>query len=232
MDVVFLSDRDKTCTKVLRTVRSPSWWKFSYPKNQNPQLSPNLSKCFKNTFSELKASFWYLIHSDRTCGSEFFTQIGVKLAQKCSERRDLQICENFLTSKNKVRNFHQITTNVFKKFSHLEGPNPHFFTQSLQMFQNDILRVKSIILVPDSPGSDKWKWAFHSDGGKTCIKVFRMARSATLWKFSDPKYQNPQFSPNHSKCFKNTFYELKASLWYFNQPDRTSWSGFFSKKTG
>ena len=114
MDMVFLSDRDKTCTKVLRTVRSLSWWKFSYPKNQNPQLSPNLSKCFKNTFSELKASFWYLIHPDRTCGSEFFTQIGVKLAQKCSERRDLQICENFLTPKIKIHNFHPTSPNVSK----------------------------------------------------------------------------------------------------------------------
>ena len=103
------------------------------------------------------------------------------------------------------------------------------FTQSIQMLQKHIPWVKSFILVLKSTGSNKWKWVFHSDRGKTCTKVLRRVRSATLWKFSDPKIQNPQFSPNLSKCFKNTFFELKSSVWYLNQLERTSESGFFSR---
>ena len=74
------------------------------------QFSPNHSKCSRITFYSSKAAFCYLNQPDRTSGSGFFAQIGVKLAQKCSERWDLQLCENFLTPKKIFPNFHPITT--------------------------------------------------------------------------------------------------------------------------
>ena len=73
--------------------------KILTPKNFL-QSSLNHSKCFGNTFYSSKAAFWYLNQPDRTSGNGFFTQIGVKLAQKCSERWDLQLCENFDPQKN------------------------------------------------------------------------------------------------------------------------------------
>ena len=164
------------------------------------------SKCSRNAFYSSKHAFWYLNQLYRTSGSGFFTQIGVKLAQKCSERWDLQLCENFLTPK------------IF-------SPS---FTRSLQMFQNHILLIKSYILVPESTGLDKWKRVFHLDRGKTSRKVLKTVRSATLWKFSDPK-KILQFSPDHSKCSRITLCSSKAAFWYLNQPDRTSGSRFITQ---
>ena len=110
-----------------------------------------------------------------------------------------------------------------KKFSPI-------FTQSLQMFRKYILLIKSCILVPESTGSDKWKWVFHSDWGKTCTKVLRTVRSTTLWKFWPPK-NFLQSSPNghthplryHDACSRtwetvylpNTYFALLFLHWPF-----------------
>ena len=87
---------------------------FLTPKIKIPIFTQSLPKCFKNTFYKIKAAFWYLNQPDRTSGSGFFTQNVVKLAQKCSERWDLQLCESSLIPKIKIHNFHPTSPNVSK----------------------------------------------------------------------------------------------------------------------
>ena len=64
---------------------------------------------------------------------------------------------------------------------------------------------------------------------KTCTKCSERCDKQLCENLWVQKQIFLQFSSNHSKYSKNTFYMLKASFWYLNQPDWTSGIGFFTQ---
>ena len=99
-----------------------------------------------------------------------------------------------LNAKRIFSNLHPITPNV---------PESHCTHQNMNF-------------VPESTQSGRWKWVFHSDRGKTCIKVLSLFW-ALLCKFHPDLsekptstcpirlIQVPKFSLQQAKCVFRTF---------------------------